>query len=216
MRRVMQMMGATAPGVPVDTSGSGDAVEEVVTVNKDIVGFIIGRGGENIRHLQDSNGVNVQIQKDFEAGPGVSTRDITVKGAKPGVERAVAMIKEMLEERERERAEYRNRSSGGGASRYGPDGASDEIVIPNERTGLVIGRGGSTIMGIQDRTGAHVQVPKEANPDNPYMRTLQIEGPNKASVEAAKKEIEMLMAGDARGVSERGTACGGCMNEHAL
>ena len=55
-------------------------------------------------------------------------------------------------------------SRGGGVgSGYGPDPSKANMMmlkIPNGQVGLVIGKQGATIRGIQDRTGVNIQIPQ--------------------------------------------------------
>jgi predicted RNA-binding protein YlqC (UPF0109 family) len=93
---------------------------------------------------------------------------------------------------------------GGGAGRGGPE--SIEFQVPNDKVGLVIGRMGATVKGVQDRTGTHVQIPKEADAADRSVRTLVVSGRTRASVEEAKAEILALLSADN---SQRGGGFGG-------
>ena len=90
-----------------------------------------------------------------------------------------------------------------------------QIVVPNGKVGLIIGKMGATIKGIQDRSGAHIQVPREPDATNPAQRTIDIEAPSQASADAAKAEIEALLAADAerRGMGMGGMGMGGMVRE---
>ena len=48
-----------------------------------MVGLVIGKGGENIRVMQTRSGANIQMQKDTEARPGATEREIYLTG-EPG------------------------------------------------------------------------------------------------------------------------------------
>lgn len=49
-------------------------------------------------------------------------------------------------------------------------GPTVTMRIPDDKVGLVIGKAGQTIGGIQTRTGAHIQIPPQADNDNPTVR----------------------------------------------
>jgi transcription antitermination factor NusA-like protein len=83
---------------------------------------------------------------------------------------------------------------GGPGGRGGPE--SMELPIDNSKVGLVIGKQGATIKGIQDRTGVHIQVPKEPDVSDRNRRTLTISGQNRMSLEAAKNEVLALISAD--------------------
>ena len=51
-----------------------------------------------------------------------------------------------------------------------------EMTVPDNLVGLIIGKGGETIKGINKSSGAIVFIPKEMNPDNPDKRLVRITG----------------------------------------
>jgi far upstream element-binding protein len=92
---------------------------------------------------------------------------------------------------------------GGGAHRGGPEAV--DLTIPNGAVGLVIGRGGATIKGIQDRAGVHVQIPKVADAHDPASRTITISGQVMHAVEEAKRMILDVVRQDAANKSGGGS-----------
>ncbi len=60
-----------------------------------------------------------------------------------------------------------------------------EMFVPDNLVGLIIGKGGETIKGINKSSGAIVFIPKEMNPDNPDKRLVRITG-NHDQIEDAK------------------------------
>jgi far upstream element-binding protein len=50
------------------------------------------------------------------------------------------------------------------------------MMVPDNLVGLIIGKGGETIKGINKTSGAIVFIPKEMNPDNPQKRLVRITG----------------------------------------
>lgn len=176
--------------------GAGTSVEIMVATS--IVGKIIGRGGETIRELQDRTGARIQVQKDTDVPPGVTERRITVIGNDSDVARAKEEIMRIIQDRERE---MQAMSGGGGGRRDGARGgaASIQIQIPNQHVGLIIGRAGATVNALQVRTSTHIDIPSGPDMDNPGVRTTVISGPTLQACEAARAEIEGLIASDARG-----------------
>ncbi|KAJ8598666.1 hypothetical protein CTAYLR_003077 [Chrysophaeum taylorii] len=159
-------------------------------VPNSMVGLIIGRGGENIKRLQMDHNVRVQIAKEPEPpefqqpDAPTSLRRIAMTGNHRGLETAKAEIDELL----RSRPAF----TPGGA----PYGARCMMTmkIANDKVGLVIGKNGATIRGIQERTGANVRVPPVPDPDDPDYRTLQITADSDDRNLAAKSEIDQLVA----------------------
>ena len=44
-----------------------------------------------------------------------------------------------------------------------------KLPVPNDKVGIIIGKGGMTIKGIQERSRATVQIPPGADEDNPQV-----------------------------------------------
>ena len=62
--------------------------------------FIIGKGGETIRDLQDRTGANIQVQKEFEAKPGATTRTVTLSGRAERVDEAKELLQRIIQDRQ--------------------------------------------------------------------------------------------------------------------
>jgi KH domain len=65
--------------------------------------------------------------------------------------------------------------------------------VPNDRVGLIIGKGGATIKDLQNRSGARIQIPPQPDANsNPPVRTVSITGVGDAP-QRAKYEIEQMV-----------------------
>jgi len=171
-----------------------------------MVGLVIGRGGENIQKLTAKTGCFVQVSKETE--PGDQTRVVSIKGpTKEGVAEALKMVQEQVDEAQQERSRPRPGPGGGGdgGGHYGGGGggppgsdygfaATLTVQVPSEKVGLIIGRGGSTIRAIQDRTGANVTIPNAQQGEDPHMRTITISAPDMGAAEFARSEIHGLLS----------------------
>ena len=72
------------------------------------------------------------------------------------------------------------------------------IAVPDDKVGLIIGKGGMTIKDIQTRTRVRIQIPQAADPGtNPPIRTLTIIGPPE-SQHLARYEIELVVTGQSQ------------------
>ncbi|XP_028318417.1 far upstream element-binding protein 3 isoform X2 [Gouania willdenowi] len=109
-----------------------------------MVGFIIGKGGEQISRIQLESGCKIQIASD---SGGMLDRPCTLTGSPENIDQAKRLLNEIIEQ-----------------CRYGPgfhndmDGNSSiqQILIPANKVGLVIGKGGETIKQLQERTGVQM------------------------------------------------------------
>ncbi|XP_078685209.1 far upstream element-binding protein 1-like isoform X45 [Branchiostoma floridae x Branchiostoma belcheri] len=135
---------------------AGGVVTEEYRVPDKMVGLIIGRGGEQITRLQAESGCKVQMAQD---SGGLPERVCTLTGTPPSIEHAKRLIDGIIE---------KGRSSGA-TEQPGttlPDGSIvTEMMIPGNKVGLVIGKGGETIRSLQERAGVKMVMIQ----DGPYM-----------------------------------------------
>ncbi|XP_006342505.1 far upstream element-binding protein 2-like [Solanum tuberosum] len=150
------------------------------------VGVIIGKGGETIKYLQLQSGAKIQVTRDMDADPNSTNRAVELMGTPDQIAKAEQLITEVLSEAD---------SGGSGlVSRRLPGqqsgGEQFSLKVPNNKVGLVIGKGGETIKSMQARTGARIQViPLHLPPgDTSQERTVQIDGSSE-QIEAAKQLV---------------------------
>ncbi|WMV56898.1 hypothetical protein MTR67_050283 [Solanum verrucosum] len=158
------------------------------------VGVIIGKGGETIKYLQLQSGAKIQVTRDMDADPNSTNRAVELMGTPDQIAKAEQLITEVLSEAD---------SGGSGlVSRRLPGqqsgGEQFSLKVPNNKVGLVIGKGGETIKSMQARTGARIQViPLHLPPgDTSQERTVQIDGSSE-QIEAAKQLVyEVISEGE--------------------
>lgn len=188
-------------GPPTGAGGGGkDDNSFDMQVPRDLVGYIIGRGGETIRDLQLKSGAHIQIVREDESTMGAPHRIVNLSGTQDAVDLATKLIQKLIDERASGgRGDFRERDDRDRLDRYGgvnPDGSDTmELLVPNDRVGLIIGRGGCTIKAIQQRTGTSITIPQTPDPNTPNMRLITIRGTMDAK-EAAKQEITQMLSED--------------------
>ena len=183
-------LGGGGGGAPGSLGSFTEDGSTIVMIPSHFAGIIIGRGGENIRAIQIDTTARIQVQQTEEVQPGQERR-ITISGSDDARAMAKSIIERMVLERQQELRNGPPRGGAGGASggRSAPGGGSVSVIIPHDHVGLIIGRGGQTIKGIQSRCGCNVQIPQEADPgSNPPVRTAHITG-TPEGVLAAKAEV---------------------------
>nr|GMC50958.1 far upstream element-binding protein 1-like [Ipomoea batatas] len=166
------------------------------------VGVIIGKGGETIRYLQLQSGAKIQVTRDMDADPSSQTRGVELMGTPEQIAKAEQLIQDVLSEAD---------SGGSGiVSRRvtGQQPGAEQFVmkVPNNKVGLVIGKGGESIKNMQARSGARIQViPLHLPPgDTSTERTVQIDG-SSDQIEHAKQLInEVISENRARNPSMTG------------
>lgn len=136
------------------------------------VGVIIGKAGETIKYLQLQSGAKIQVTRDMEADLNCPTRPVELTGTLEQIATAEQLIQEVLSEVEAGGSGLLNRRVPGQQS-----GEQYVTNIPNNKAGLVIGKGGETIKNMQATSGACIQViPLHLPPgDTSTERTLQID-----------------------------------------
>lgn len=173
--------------------GSSDGYQIELRVPNNMVGLIIGKGGENIVRIQTQLGVHAQIAKEHEMLPGETLRSIVLKGTPANVNEAKSRIDDIINTQIAKLSGSSTGGGGGNAQKEMDYAFVVKLPVPNDKVGFIIGKGGMNIKGIQERTRAHVQIPPNPDEDNPQARTLSIGGDSKESVDAAQMEIFMTL-----------------------
>jgi len=169
-------------------SGSDGGYQVELRVPNNMVGLVIGKGGENIIRIQTTLQVNCQIAKESDMKPGETLRSIIIKGPPDGVNEAKRRIDEIIAAQ---------------VAKMNPTSNNNQkelnmafvvkLPVPNDKVGIIIGKGGMTIKGIQERTRTNVQIPLGPDEDNPSVRTLSIGGDTKEAVDGCQMEIFMTL-----------------------
>ncbi|XP_047172169.1 far upstream element-binding protein 2-like [Vigna umbellata] len=177
---------------PVSYSHQGTSKK--IDIPNGRVGVIIGKSGETIKYLQLQSGAKIQVTRDMDADPNSATRTVELMGTPEAIASAEKLINEVL-------AEAESGGSGIVARRLTGQAGSDEFVmrIPNNKVGLIIGKGGETIKNMQASTGARIQViPLHLPPgDTSTERTLKIDG-TPEQIESAKELVNQIISGENR------------------
>ncbi|KAF9159896.1 hypothetical protein BGX21_002855 [Mortierella sp. AD011] len=178
-------------------------IQEEMPVPGNLVGLIIGRGGENLKRIERETGCRVQFSQD--GNPGDRERFVNIIGQPAGIADAKRQIQEIITSSQTGdrhgnssyggggygAGNYGMGGGGGGGAGYGRGGTTATIQIPSTKVGLVIGRGGETIRDLQDRSGARIAVTPPHDHSSPS-RTVSITGDDGA-IERAKAFIEEIV-----------------------
>eukprot|EP00501_MAST-03F_sp_TOSAG23-6_P002691 GSMAST32.ASY1.ANO1.2840.1 assembled CDS len=169
-------------------SHNGDISVDVLIPER-MVGYIIGRGGENIRSLQARSLAHVQVKKPEENGCVGDKRKVVCTGTQDSVNIARNLIEALLAER----------GDNGAPSRGGE--CRRDYLLPNNHVGIIIGKRGETIKGIQARTRTNVKIPSDCipgmqNENGQMLRRVHITGPTEEMIDAAFEEMDALCASD--------------------
>ncbi len=70
------------------TQAGGMPSTGTMSVPSNMVGKVIGRGGENIRAIQQRSGAHVNIERESDSAPGSTERKVFITGDPMAIERA--------------------------------------------------------------------------------------------------------------------------------
>lgn len=190
-----------SPGRRNNRGQNEDKDSDVIQVDSNAVGLIIGRAGENMRRIESESGARVQ----FITGPegAGQKRSCRVSGNPRQRADAIADIF-------RTQAENHAKQSGQALpppSRQQMQSPSNlpplregernsQIMVPDKTVGLIIGRGGETIRDLQERSGCHVNITGENKSIGGYRPVNLIGTPQAAS--RAREMIFEIVDSDTR------------------
>ncbi|KAK4388761.1 Far upstream element-binding protein 2 [Sesamum angolense] len=179
-------LGLGLTGVPQSASPGYPGQNKKIEIPNGRVGVIIGKGGETIKYLQLQSGAKIQVTRDMDADPNSATRGVELMGTPDQIAKAEQLINDVLSEADAGGSGVVSRRLAGQ-----PSGSEQFVMkVPNNKVGLVIGKGGETIRNMQAKTGARIQViPLHLPPgDMSKERTVQIDGTSE-QIEAAKQLV---------------------------
>lgn len=145
--------------------GGGNQVEFHLPVPQEMVGRVIGRGGETIRRLQDESGARIQVERD--------SNRVLIKGDPEKAQRAKELVLDIVNTpaptRDTPKSDYVKHSM--------PAGGCE---------GKIIGKGGESIRDLCQRTGAKIQIDKDS-------ASVTIQG-KQEQVDEAIKLVQAIIA----------------------
>ncbi|RDX91612.1 Far upstream element-binding protein 3, partial [Mucuna pruriens] len=174
------------------TSGAEITTRKIEVPNNK-VGVLIGKAGDTIRYLQYNSGAKIQITRDADSDPHCATRSVELIGSLESIDKAEKLMNAVIAE-----------ADAGGSPSLVARGLSPaqatvgseqiQIQVPNEKVGLIIGRGGETIKGLQTKSGARIQLIPQHLPegDDSKERTVQVTGDTR-QIELAQQLIKEVM-----------------------
>ena len=135
-------------------------------IPEDMSGVVIGKRGSKIKEIRSETGVRVNVGSRDSAVNGMIK--VTLKGDKQGCDEAKNIILELISEQ------------------------TEVFEIPKDRSGQVIGEGGSKVKEIESKTGVRVNVRSGKSAVNGMIK-VTLRG-NKEGCDEAKKIINELIS----------------------
>ena len=209
-------MGVADP--PEPGSAVNFSVEERANIHKDLVGRVIGKGGEMIRDLQARSGCRVDV--DQNVAPD-APRIITYRGTRQSVDFAKQLVATLCSQDGRGAScsclllplvfEVPDSNTFSSKLNFSLTDAElplgmatrKELIVPSSSIGKVIGRGGEMIRDLQTRSKCKIQVDHSgAGVVDPTTRLVVVTGTEDAVVKAE----EMILFLVANPTMDAGTA----------
>eukprot|EP00063_Salmo_salar_P068327 XP_014043162.1 PREDICTED: far upstream element-binding protein 1 isoform X1 [Salmo salar] len=162
------MGGGGMGGGGMGGGGGSRSSSEEFKVPDGMVGFIIGRGGEQISRMQQESGCKIQIAPD---SGGMPDRSVTLTGSPDSIQAAKRLLTEIVDKGRPAPAFHHNDDGGGG-----PGMSVQEMLVPASKAGLVIGKGGETIKQLQERAGVKMVMIQEGPQNTGADKPLRISG----------------------------------------
>jgi len=179
-------------------SGTGLTTEEF-PVPDNMVGLIIGRGGDQITKIQADTGCRVAV---VPQPTGSLTRPCTLTGSTEQIEAAKAKLQEIISRGQvKVEADNFNGHPAPSANELmnqnvtataALDGnVMEEIIIPHDKCGIVIGKNGNTLRNLRSQFGCSVNLDSTVNSGE--AKPLRIAGPPE-KVNLVVAEVHKMMA----------------------
>ncbi|XP_017579805.1 far upstream element-binding protein 3 isoform X2 [Pygocentrus nattereri] len=159
-------------------------ITEDFKVPDKMVGFIIGRGGEQITRIQLESGCKIQIAADSGS---MIDRPCTLTGSPENIEQAKRLLGQIVD---------RCRNGPGYHNEMDSNSAIQEILIPASKVGLVIGKGGDTIKQLQERTGVKMIMIQDGPMPTGADKPLRITGDPFKVQQARELVVEIIREKD--------------------
>ncbi|MEE6505494.1 hypothetical protein FKM82_005543 [Ascaphus truei] len=149
-----------------------------------MVGFIIGRGGEQISRIQTESGCKIQIAPD---SGGMPERPCVLTGTPESIDQAKRLLGQIVD---------RCRNGPGFHNDIDGNSTIQEILIPASKVGLVIGKGGETIKQLQERTGVKMIMIQDGPLPTGADKPLRITGDHFKVQQARELVLEIIREKD--------------------
>jgi len=160
------------------------AITEQIYVPDNMVGLLIGRGGENITRMQQESQCKIQMAPDSQGQP---TRLCTLTGVPHAVAAAKDQINAVIANDGRGMKGGGGGGGGGGMGGGMGGGGAFEMMLEGPLVARVIGKGGENIKRLQEETGAKIVIIQDTK-EVADQKPLRISGPPD-KIEYAKTRV---------------------------
>jgi len=140
-------------------------------------GSIIGKGGQNINQIQQTFGARIKLSPNNEYYPGTQERILVIMGE---LDQIMAMLNYIHEK-------VRQEPQGLRGAMFDHERAKQvKIVVPNSTAGMIIGKSGSTIRDIGEKSGARIQISQKDAENFAGERVISVSGTQEQNQAASR------------------------------
>jgi len=156
-------------------------------------GAIIGDGGKEIKGIKESTGIAIQVSKKESRFPGTDERVVSLQGECDVLKTVVKFVHTKIRE-DKPPPNAKSIDVAGNEKRKG----CLKLVVTNNMTGKIIGKGGETIKDLKERYKVEINTNKKYEaPGDLNERIVSVEGPDE-EIEGCVNEIIDMVCEDKR------------------
>lgn len=170
------LIGPTAPGEY--------ATEMMIQTGK--VGLVIGKGGETIKNLQERAGCKMVLFQEGEYAHA-QEKPLRLSGEYSKVMYGKQIVQDLLTAKELESMNPDKQNQ-----QFNQGGAYEEVQVPKEAVGFVIGTKGSSINQLQAVTGCRVQFKRDEPSGGSDHKIATLTGTPQQVADAKQKLLETI------------------------
>jgi heterogeneous nuclear ribonucleoprotein K len=185
--------GPGEPGEGPNKRPRGDKFEVRLLIPSKVAGSIIGKGGANIQKLRTDNNATVRIPDC----PGPE-RVMTIEGDNTDI--LLAVIEQSLPLMTDDAVSQRRQGSNA-APKSGESQVEVRVLVHQSIVGGIIGKGGSQIKEIREKSGSNIKVYQTAAPQSTD-RCVALHGSMEKVILAVKEVFDITFGSDVRGMSQ--------------
>ncbi|KAJ1928040.1 hypothetical protein IWQ60_002414 [Tieghemiomyces parasiticus] len=154
------------------------------------MGPLIGRGGENIREIQENTDTTIYFAPPSTLDPNATERPGKIIGDQDKVQKAKQIIDDFILSYE-EGGPRESRNAGGHDGRRGGR-RGETMQVPQSFVGMLVGRGGSNIHQLQDISQCRIHLDDRRDCPPEDMRDVYLDGPARAAAHARQLIMDMM------------------------
>lgn len=175
------------------TGGSNREASEIeIKISSKLLGLIIGKGGSNIRDLQDKSNTKIHVDRNNVDSSGKAS--VTIVGSSSAQSEAKRLLEELIESDSQ--ASNRDRQNASWSDQFNsrdnikePNSGTLNMEVPSNCVGKIIGKRGCMINDLQISSDARIKVARD---NSGPITVISITGSSEAKARAEELIKELI------------------------